>query len=179
MASSSHPGRRRPSHGGSDGIQGASPPTSADLEFPEDPFSTTPPHRRRAPASAAAGQDGHQALQQPQSHQQWHRQAADPPPAESLADWAKNTRFTVLNHFSQVTNVARNGAHTLLSSPLFRPPSPDGAAYGRHGGRTAGAAVGTSLQQHGPVGPLGPGNPEWKHSEIAKKSGTGDFDRCV
>jgi hypothetical protein len=32
------------------------------------------------------------------------------------------------------------------------------------------------LLQHGPVGPFGPNDPNWRHSELAKKSGTGDFD---
>jgi hypothetical protein len=101
---------------------------------------------------------------------------------DSLATWAKTTRFSVLNHFSHVTNVARHGAHTLLSSPLFQADgSENGSSIGAHDGsrridRTSIASLATSFLQHGPVGPLGPSDPTWKHSELAKKSGTGEYD---
>lgn len=125
---------------------GSYPPPSASLSFPDDPFSDPD---KRSPA---------QLVQQPGP--------------DSLTDWAKATRFTVLNHFSHVTNVARNGAHTLLSSPLFQQQLADDGTP-----RTSGVSLATSLLQHGPVGPFGPNDPDWKHSELAQKSGTGDFDR--
>jgi hypothetical protein len=142
--------------------------TSA-YDFPDDPFSetsTTSPY-----------------LQQ-------HNNTSVPPSNsnDSLAAWAKTTRFSVLNHFSHVTNVARHGAHTLLSSPLFQPLENGGeglradigsgheATYNRRNTRSSVASLATSFLQHGPVGPLGPSDPGWKHSELAKKSGTGEYD---
>lgn len=144
------------------------PAASSPSDFPDDPFSLPV---RASPYLAQHGSSS----------------GSDLPPSssnDSLAAWAKTTRFTVLNHFSHVTNVARNGAHTLLSSPLFHQTAGEhgdvsGAGDGEKGQRnhrTSVASLATSFLQHGPVGPLGPSDPGWKHSELAKKSGTGEYD---
>lgn len=131
----------------------ASPPQSS-ISFPDDPF---------APSSGHISGD---------------LRNDDTVGGESLSKWAKATRFTVLNHFSQVTNVARNGAHTLLTSPLFQQqPGKEDKSMESNLGRASAASLGTSLLQHGPVGPFGPNDPGWKHSDLAQRSGTGDFDR--
>lgn len=137
-------------------------PTEAS-DFPDDPFSEPlrpSPYRQPLGSNLAASSSN-----------------------DSLATWAKTTRFSVLNHFSHVTNAARHGAHTLLSSPLFQADgsSENGSSLGaldggRRRDRTSVASLATSFLQHGPVGPLGPSDPTWKHSELAKKSGTGEYD---
>lgn len=140
--------------------------SSSSSDFPDDPFSEP---KRASPYLHSNGN---------------HYPASSS--NDSLAAWAKTTRFTVLNHFSHVTNVARTGAHSLLSSPLFQPEginengcSPNRGAGGdcvNRNQRTSVASLATSFLQHGPVGPLGPSDPSWKHSELAKKSGTGEYD---
>lgn len=145
------------SHDSSQGgtSESAYPPQSSSIAFPDDPFSDT---YKRSQA------------------QQLHTQSQQPGGinTDSITDWAKATRFTVLNHFSHVTNVARNGAHNLLSSPLFQQQLGDSGD--ENGVRSSTASLATSLLHHGPIGPFGPNDPSWKHSELAQKSGTGDFD---
>lgn len=141
--------------GTNSGQQAAYPPQSSSIAFPEDPFSNT-----------------YKRSQAQQLHQQ--SQSAAGINADSITDWAKATRFTVLNHFSHVTNVARNGAHNLLSSPLFQQQLGDDGD--ENGARSSTASLATSLLHHGPIGPFGPHDPSWKNSELVQKSGTGDFD---
>ncbi|MCO5549589.1 hypothetical protein L7F22_003061 [Adiantum nelumboides] len=152
QASLSHDSEGRKTNSGQ---EAAYPPQSSSIAFPEDPFSDT---YKRSQAQ--------QLHNQPQSGGSIN--------ADSIADWAKATRFTVLNHFSHVTNVARNGAHNLLSSPLFQQQLGDNGD--ESAARSSTASLATSLLQHGPIGPFGPNDPSWKHSELAQKSGTGDFD---
>lgn len=135
--------------------QTAYPPQSSSIAFPEDPFS-----------------DSYKRSHAQQLHNPTQQSANLNP--ESITDWAKATRFTVLNHFSHVTNVARNGAHTLLSSPLFHQQL--GESVDENGARSSTASLATTLLHHGPIGPFGPNDPSWKHSELVQKSGTGDFD---
>lgn len=128
-------------------------------DFPDDPFSepsTSSPYLQRNDDMTASLSN------------------------DSLAAWAKTTRFNVLNHFSQVTREARNGAHNLLSTPFFQALDPGLNGSDRDGiatyQRTSVASLATSFLQHGPVGPFGPSDPTWKHSYLAKKSGTGEYD---
>ncbi|UZJ56950.1 hypothetical protein CBS101457_006270 [Exobasidium rhododendri] len=143
---------------------------STSFEFPDDPFSE--PRGQPSPYLQHSGTQ----------HERLHPSSSN----DSLAAWAKTTRFNVLNHFSQVTNVARNGAHSLLSSPLFQPQESEssslharedgGSNSNKRNNRTSVASLATSFLQHGPVGPLGPSDPDWKQSDMAKKSGTGEYD---
>lgn len=143
-------------------------------DFPDDPFSkpssSSSPYLHR-PNGLANGPQGQGGV---------HPSASN----ESLATWAKTTRFNVLSHFSHVTSAARSGAHTLLTSPLINQVTGGGgggvgggAAPHQPGATSSSAAsLAMSLLQHGPVGPLGPSDPDWKHSDLAKRSGTGEYD---
>ncbi|CEH17058.1 Ypt/Rab-specific GTPase-activating protein GYP7 and related proteins [Ceraceosorus bombacis] len=136
-------------------------------DYPDDIFGSSSSSRRSNTTAATKSSTSSHASTRPIKS---GSNAADD---DHLATWAKNTRFAVFSHFSQVTSAARNGAHALLSHPLATRL----AADSQHGGpRTAGLAnTITSLAQHGPVGPLGPSDPEWRHSEAVKAIG-GEFD---
>ncbi|PWN45168.1 RabGAP/TBC [Ceraceosorus guamensis] len=136
-------------------------------DYPDDIFGSSSSSRRSNTTAATKSSTSSHASTRPIKS---GSNAADD---DHLATWAKNTRFAVFSHFSQVTSAARNGAHALLSHPLATRI----AADSQHGGpRSAGLAnTITSLAQHGPVGPLGPSDPEWRHSEAVKAIG-GEFD---
>jgi hypothetical protein len=95
------------------------------------------------------------------------------PADDPLGAWARTTRFAVLSHFSQITSAARSGAHALLSHPIAARIAAESAGAGPRAAGLADAI--TSFAQHGPLYPLGPSDPEWRHSEAAKAIG-GEFD---
>ncbi|PWZ02198.1 RabGAP/TBC [Testicularia cyperi] len=83
---------------------------------------------------------------------------------DNLTVWAKNARMSVLSSFANLTQQARHASHAVLSHPLAKPYVP----------HLPGPVQ--SFAQAGPI-PLGPndGEWEWRTSNIANKSGTGEY----
>lgn len=143
-------------------------PSRADLElhstpmFDDDAIDLPPPNSGNNAHSHDLAQDSysmsplHQSLP---THSRNNELAMD-----NLTVWAKSARMSVLSSFANFTQQARHASHAVLSHPLARPYVP----------HLPGPVQ--SFAQAGPV-PLGPneGEWEWRTSQIANSSGTGEY----